>query len=135
MLLWCKLFLVLSPRSWMVLVFLPRSWKFLQNLANLAKKTCQDLGKKCQKSMKNLRKTKTLSTGKSEQKDHWRRARLIDAENNFELDSVNEPNCRHRYFFHWSVSQQGWRAENEKKMILMSIQLEILCFKTGTFRI
>ena len=59
-LLWCKLFLVLLPRSWMVLVFLPRSpkifldffprsWKILQNLANFAKNNCQDLGKKISK--------------------------------------------------------------------------------------
>ena len=57
--LWCKLFLVLLPRSWIVLVFLPRSpkifldffprsRKILQNLANLAKNNCQDLGQKCQ---------------------------------------------------------------------------------------
>ena len=56
-LLWCKLFMVLLPRSWIVLVFLPRSptifldffprsWKILQILANLAKINCQDLGKK-----------------------------------------------------------------------------------------
>ena len=74
-LLWCKLFMVLLPRSWIVLVFLPRSpkifldffprsWKILQNLANFAKNNCQDLGKKCQKSKKFLgKKTKTPSTG------------------------------------------------------------------------
>ena len=76
-LLWCKLFVVLLPRSWIVLVFLPkspkifldffpRSWKTLQILANLAKNNCQDLGKKCQKSKKFLgKKTKTPSTGHS----------------------------------------------------------------------
>ena len=70
-----RFFLVLLPRSWIVLVFLPRSakifldffprsWKILQNLANLAKNNCQDLGKKCQKSKKFLgKKTKTPSTG------------------------------------------------------------------------
>ena len=72
---WCKTFLFLLPRSWIFLVFLPRSpkifldfflwsWKILQNLANLAKNNCQDLGKKCQKSKKFLgKKTKTPSTG------------------------------------------------------------------------
>ena len=71
-LLWCKL-LVLSPKFWIVLVFLPRSpkifldflprsWKILQILANLAKNNCQDLGKKCQKSKFLGKKTKTPSS-------------------------------------------------------------------------
>ena len=73
-LLWCKFFLVLLPRFWIVLVlltrspkiflhFLPRSWKILENLANLAKNKCQDLGKKCQKSKKFFgKKTKSPNT-------------------------------------------------------------------------
>ena len=58
-LLWCQTFLFLLPRSWFFLLLLPRSlrilldffsrsWKFLQNLADLAKNNCQDLGQKCQ---------------------------------------------------------------------------------------
>ena len=53
-LLWCKLFLVLLPRSWIVLVllprspkifldFFPRSWKILQIFAKLAKILAKNL--------------------------------------------------------------------------------------------
>ena len=79
-LLWCKTSLILLQRSWLFLLFLsrtptnfkdffPRSWKILQNLANLAKNNCQDLGKKCQKSKFPGKKTETPSTGHLE--IHW----------------------------------------------------------------
>ena len=50
-----------SIRTWKP--FFPVSWRILQNLANLAKNICQDLGTKFQKS-RNFQKTKTPSTGK-----------------------------------------------------------------------
>ena len=74
-LLWCKLFMVLLPRSWIVLVFLPRSpknfleffprsWKILQNFANFAKEQLP-------RSWQEMSKIQEISWQENQDAKHW----------------------------------------------------------------